>query len=275
VSSKKYRTYFNLSRILIAFILAVGMVFLAGGGEPSLAASGIWQGAFSNIWNLDANWMPGGYPNAAGEIAFFDGWGAPTHVTISSVQVTVGNLVIINNTAYLISAENGGSLAFKSASSSPATVFTAGRAEHVISVPITLSSDLSITNYASEILKILGDINQASGAGSLYVDIAAGRQVAFYGANSYSGGTNILGGTLLLGGNTSAGSGPVSLLCSTDPCNSPDVPASLGNLSGDTLLQNPLLINHNYVEFLGPGSMSFTSLESSLTSSAEELLRGY
>lgn len=108
----KKSSYSHFFRILIAFILAFAMVFLSGGEIQTSAVTGIWTGAFSNIWNHTQNWMPWGYPNASGEIAIFDGGDVPTNVVISKEQVTVGGLVIMNNIGYTISQESGGGLIF-------------------------------------------------------------------------------------------------------------------------------------------------------------------
>ncbi len=264
----------SFSRLLLAIILVLILLFVTGGGMQSLAASGIWQGTVSNIWNNDANWTPEGYPNASGEIAFFDGGSVPTNVIISSTQVTVGGMIIVNDNGYTIAEENGGSLLFESGSTFPATVYVSGQASHTISAPVQLDSNLSMTNASSGNLTFSGDISEASGEAHYYVGVRSGSPLVFLGENTYSGGTNIRGGTLLLGGNDAAGSGSISLLCSSNPCNTPGTPATLGNLSADTVLQNPLIINHSFVQFSGPSSMSFTSLDSILQSSAKVVITG-
>jgi len=261
-------------RLLLAITLALILLFVTGGGMQSLAASGIWQGTVSNIWNDDDNWNPEGYPNASGEIAFFDGGSVPTNVIISSTQVTIGGMIIVNDNGYTISGENGGSLIFESASSSPATVYVTGQASHTISAPVELDSDLSMTNSSSGNLTFSGDISEASGEAHYFVNVRSGSPMAFLGENTYSGGTNIRGGVLLLGGNDAAGSGPISLLCSSNPCNTPGTPPTLGNLSADTVLQNALIINHSLVKFSGPGRMSFTSLDSILQSNTTVVITG-
>ena len=271
---RSYSPFSPLSRLSLAFILGLVLVFLTGGSNQSLAASGIWRGTFSNIWNRDNNWMPGGYPNASGEIAVFDGGSAPTNVVISGTPVTVGGLAIVNNTGYTISGEAGGSLVFRSASSIPATVIGLGQTAHTISAPVLLSSNLNITNLSTGLLTFSGDISEDSGDPGFTVDINDGKPVAFSGQNTYSGGTRIHGGTLLLGGNAAAGSGPITLMCSNNPCQEPDTPSVLGNLAGDTVLPNPLIISHQFIQFKGPGSMSFTSLDSRIPSSAQVIITG-
>jgi hypothetical protein len=253
--------------------LALILLLVTGGGMQSLAASGFWRGTFSNIWNFDDNWMPGGYPNASGEVAFFGSGYGPKDVVISSTQVTVGAVVLINDTAYTISGENGGSLILQSASYYPASIFASGQAAHTINVPILLESNLSLTNSAEGNLTLSGDISEPLGEAHA-LTIRGTSPVAFLGNNSYSGGSDIRGGTLLLGSNTSAGTGSISLSCSSNPCDTPDVPSSLGNLSGDTVLQNLLTINHSFVQFTGPGSMSFTSPDSVLQASAKVVITG-
>lgn len=266
-------SYSPVLRLLLASVLALVMLILTGGGMRSQAASGFWRGTYSNIWNRDDNWIPAGYPNAAGEVAFFDGGDVPTDVVISSTQVTVGGIVIFNNTSYLISGENGGSIRFQSTSSYPANVFAWGQTDHEISAPIQLASDLSITNYASGELTFSGDIGQIPGS-DFSVNIREGRPIVFLGNNVYAEGTKIRGGTLLLGNNHAAGSGPIEFLCSTDPCYTTDVPSSLGTYNGNLVLQNPLVINHSYVQFVGSDSISVASLDSSIPTSARVVIEG-
>jgi hypothetical protein len=193
VSSSKKRSYSSLSRLLFAIFLAMILLIVTGGGMQSLAASGIWRGTLSNIWNMDDNWFPGGYPNASGEFAFFDGGSVPTNVVISSTQVTVGGIIINNNSGYTISGENGGSLILKSATSSPVWVFVGGQAAHTLSAPVLLESNLNLTNSASGYLTFSGDLSEPSGEGPYNLSVRSGSPVVFRGTNTYSGGTNIRG----------------------------------------------------------------------------------
>jgi hypothetical protein len=274
VSSIKKRSHFSIFCLLLAILIALSSVFLTGGSTEAFAVSGIWRGTIDNLWNRDENWLPGGYPNASGEIAVFGNGPVPMDVAVVGERVTAGGIVFYNDLNYSISGEAGGNLAFESASSFPATIIAFGKGQHSLSLPTWLSSDLRITNLSSNVLTLTGDIREEPGDPDHSVELYSGGPVALEGQNTYTGGTKIRGSTLLLGNNSAAGTGPISFLCATNPCQTPYLVAAIGNISEDTVLANQVKISHQLIHFKGPGSMSFTSLDSFVTASADLVITG-
>lgn len=274
MSSIKKRSHFSFFRLLLATLIAVSIVFLTGESTEVFAVTGIWRGTIDNLWNRDENWLPGGYPNASGEIAIFGNELVPTNVVVSGDRVTAGGIVFYNDKSYYITGEAGGNLVLESASSFPATILAFGKGEHSLFLPTMLSSDLRITNLSSGVLSLMGDISENPANPNHYVELNLGRPVALDGQNAYSGGTKIRGSTLLLGNNSAAGMGPISFLCATNPCQTPDLADAIGNLAGDLVLSNQMVISHRLVHFKGPGSMSFTSTDSFMTSSTNLVITG-
>ena len=274
MSSIKIRSHFSFFHLLLAIIIALSMVLLTGRSTESLAASGIWRGIIDNIWNRDNNWLPGGYPNASGEIAVFSGGAVPTNVVVSGVPITVGGMVLYNDLNYDISGESRGSLIIEFDFTFPATILALGQGSHRISLPTLLSSNLGISNLSSGLLVFSGDIGENPDTPNRVVELNNSGPVALSGQNTYSGGTRIWGSTLLLGDNAAAGTGPLSFLCPTNPCQTPELIDAIGNLAGDTILPNRIVIGHRLIYFKGPGSMSFPSTDSIIQSSANLVITG-
>ncbi len=148
-----------------------------------------WAAVGGGNWGTPANWAPATVPNGVGATAIFGGSiGAPSTVTLD-ISPTVGTLEFSNLVnSYSIAPMGANFLTFNVSVGAAALNNTGGA--HTISAPVTLASNLVITNTSVSIT-LSGVI---SGTGS--VNVIGPALTVYGGANTYSGGTTITSGTL-------------------------------------------------------------------------------
>ena len=101
--------------------------------------------------------------------------------------------------SYTISGGTGGSLTFFNTSGNAQISLASTSAAQIVSAPISLSSDLTVTSNSNG-LTLSGGIAES---GSHSVTLAGGSLV-LSGTNSYTGSTNLNAGTLRMGGANAA-----------------------------------------------------------------------
>ena len=174
------------------------------------AASGTWNVNAAGNWSTAGNWTPAAVPGtAAGDtVGLTFNITAARTVTIDATSPTVGTLNIGDPTstfyAYTLAASGGASLTFNNSGSGAWLKQTnASSVVDVISAPITLADNLTVTNLNG--LTLSGVI---SGSGFSLTKTGAGT-LTLSGANTYNGGTTINNGTVTLGANTTTVTGGV------------------------------------------------------------------
>jgi fibronectin-binding autotransporter adhesin len=162
-----------------------------------------WNNTGSGPWGTSTNWT-GGIPQHAGDEAIFGlnppGISAPSTVTVGQTW-TVGSIVFDNSNSYTIgAASDAGSLVLNSGAAGPATI-TDTLGTHTISVPVSLTSNASITiDNSTDALLISKDV---TGVGGVTMN---GAGTAILGANnSYDGATTVNSGTLQVGNGGATG----------------------------------------------------------------------
>lgn len=164
-----------------------------------------WINPDGGAWETAANWsaMPASAAGAKvwlGEVPL-----APATVTLDA-PFTIGQMVISNANAYTLSG--AGALTLDNGSSAPS--LTVGVGSHVLSLPVTAASSLTVSTPANGALTV----NGAIGGAAALVKQGAG-ELTLTNANTYTGGTALQGGILSLREGASLGTGPVSLAAST------------------------------------------------------------
>jgi autotransporter-associated beta strand protein len=173
-----------------------------------LASASQWNFNGGGSWG-DGNKWTGGVPNLVGSSATFGPILNPGPATVTLDGSKTVSTLTFNNTngSYTIAQGSGGSLVLDSGSNT-ATVGVSGN--HVISAPIQLNSDVSIsTAAATDSITVSGNI-----AGSKNVAVGGPGVTIFTGANAYNNTTVNTGANLQVGNGTTVGtigSGPVSL----------------------------------------------------------------
>src|SRR5687768_9731425 len=127
------------------FSLLAGMLI-----SSSISHGQTWNTNVNGNWGTAGNWTPASVPNASGATAnlTFNATGTRT-VTIDTTSRTVGILNIgdSNTThSYLLTASGGASLIFDNGGSTAQLNQNATSFGDTISAPISLASDLSISN---------------------------------------------------------------------------------------------------------------------------------
>ena len=181
-------------------------VWSASGGGSWGTIAGVGGGAFGSNWgaNQGSPGLDAGYQSA--DAATFGSalTSGSAMVALDGASPSLAALTFSNGTAaYTIAQGSGGTLTFNGGASS-GTIGVAGT--HVISAPIALGSDLSVTTTSgSDSLTVSGVIGGnhnlvKAGSGVLYLSAA----------NSYGGTTTLNAGTVNLGAAETAGtSGPL------------------------------------------------------------------
>ena len=147
-------------------------------------------------WNNAANWNNDLIAGGIGrEAALYAPTMAGLNITLDAAQ-TVGLLTLGNSasasTGYTIAAGSGGTLTFSNSSASAQLNVMSGY--QVISAPVILASNLTVTPTAGATIAISGNI---SGSGAIS-ETGAGTFVIM-GSDTYSGTTTISAGTLQIG----------------------------------------------------------------------------
>jgi hypothetical protein len=131
-------------------------------GNDSNAQIGVWNNAAGGSWASPTNWSASTLPDGPGVQATFGSViTTPQTVTLDE-STTVGNLQFNNENSYTIAqGAGGGSLILDNAGA--AAVINVSAGNHSISAPITLASDLNITQNSSGTLTLSGALNDAAG----------------------------------------------------------------------------------------------------------------
>lgn len=197
----------------------------------AVASSGDWNVDAAGNWSTIGNWNPSGAPGTvAGDIVnFYNNITNARTVTIDTTPRIVGSLTIgdSNNThSFTLAASGGGTLTFDN-NGSGATLIETGSVTDVISAPIILADNLTVTSAGQ--LNFNGALNNGgynllfNGAGNAHfgnttagvisgtggITVTSGRLTLGAGqapAHTYSGQTNLLGGVTMFANNYSANS---------------------------------------------------------------------
>jgi fibronectin-binding autotransporter adhesin len=169
--------------------------------------SGVWTltAGAGGSWGTVENWTdangihaaPGtftGYDKT--DTATFTGTGTAATVTLDGTAPSLKTLVLSGATAYTIAQGTGGSaLVFKSDTATAS--LTATGAGHILSTPVTLASNLTITvPNGGDCLGISGAISDVGGGRGLTK--AGSGTLALDAANTYTGTTTVRDGTLVI-----------------------------------------------------------------------------
>ncbi|MCX5670365.1 MAG: autotransporter-associated beta strand repeat-containing protein, partial [Planctomycetota bacterium] len=189
-----------------------------------------WIGASGATWTNTGNWSLGTIPNGQGAAAGFTGNGGAT-VSVNGT-VTVGSILFDGSQSYNIAGGTSPRLVFDNGAGSATILMNNGAAAQAISTPVTLNSNLTVTNSSSNGLTFSGGISGTNKGITL-----AGGLLVLQGTNTYTGATNINAGILRLG---VANALPTSGVTNINPGGTLDrggysiTPAGL-NLAGGTL----------------------------------------
>jgi len=164
-----------------------------------------------NQWQGGGNWGTGGTavwtnavdPNGAGVGAAFSSTGVTNNATTVTLDAerTVGQLIFSGSTGYTLNASGAGALTLNNNAS--AAVFTLSTAAaNTLNVPLTLSSDLTVSGFAGGSIDLAGNI---SGSGRNITTSTAGTLI-LSGTNTYANTTIGTGTTLQVGNGGTTGS---------------------------------------------------------------------
>ena len=150
-----------------------------------------WNVDADGDWGVAANWTPATVPNAQGDEAIFSNKiTAMRTVTLMTVSPTVGNVTFTNTAQqYQIVPAASNELTF-SVSSGSATISLDNlvTAPQLISTPITLTSNVAISQGSTSSLTLSGVISGGGG-----VTVTGSGTVILSGASTFSGGLTVGG----------------------------------------------------------------------------------
>lgn len=175
----------------------------------TIATTGVlseWGNTGGGSWGVAGNWTNSTVPNVVGATAnFFSSIIEPSSVTLDGAK-TVGAISFNNGTnAYTIDAGTGGTLTINNGSNPSAISNNDGN--HVITVPVTLTTNTSFTTVAADDSTTLSGV--VSGAGTV-TKIGPGG-LSLLGNNLMSGAINLSGGiTTFVNGGLGTGSLTIS-----------------------------------------------------------------
>lgn len=197
----------------VSLVCGLGLVLV---GTSSVQVFGeTWNSTNPGNWNTASNWNPSSVPNGVSALAAFTSNITATTAITLDTNVTLGSLlmrddaavnsegsnvwqIIDSSNTYKLTFDNGGSGATISADKG-------GSGPHLISVPIVLKDNLSISGLGrgtanSRQLQLSGNITSDSiNPTGLTINNTSGRAVLLSGTNSYTGTTLIdTGGRLFL-----------------------------------------------------------------------------
>ena len=157
--------------------------------------NGIWKTNGGGTWSNSQNWS-GGVPgsNALDTAVFGSVLTSGTATVVMDANNSLSSLsfnTTVAGASYKITGTNTLTLSNGAAA---ATISNSG-GSHVIDVPITLGSNLSVTATTSSTLTIGEAIGQTGGNRSL--SLSGGGELILSAANGYTGGTDVEGGTLV------------------------------------------------------------------------------
>ncbi len=131
-----------------------------------------WSAAISGSWNDPSKWTDGLVPSGAGREAVLNASSTTgLSLTLDAPQ-TIGQLTLSNSagsgTGYTISAGSAGTLTFNNGGGSSQLTVAGGR--HVISAPLILAGNLTVSPSAGAALDISGGISETGGSQSLTLE---------------------------------------------------------------------------------------------------------
>jgi autotransporter-associated beta strand protein len=161
-----------------------------------------WVAAVNGSWNSAANWTSGVVPNGGGlEAALIAPTASGVSVSLDTPQ-TLGQLTLANSaspsTGYTITAGSAGTLTFSNSGANAVLNINSG--SQLITAPVILASNLTVTPAPGSGLEIAGNISGASG-----LTLNGPGSLIFAGSNTFSGGVTISAGTLQIGAGGASG----------------------------------------------------------------------
>jgi autotransporter-associated beta strand protein len=175
-------TPLTTSQVLSAMNGSLGSDHLPIVADYSLLIGATWNAATGGSWNTATNWAVSSIANQSGEVAnFVNSIASPATISTDG-NWTVGTINIKSAYNYDFEQGGGGSLTLNNGSN-PAAI-NSNQGNNVINVPMTLSSNTTVSVASSSNLSIGGNI---SGPGGL--TLSGSGPLTLSGANSYSGGT--------------------------------------------------------------------------------------
>jgi outer membrane autotransporter protein len=183
------------TRTLQSLLFAIAVAAAAAVPGGPVAAQSIWNTNVNANWNNNANWI-GDFPDAIGADAFFNA-SPNADITITlTAPVTVGTIMIDNNTSSTIT---GQTITFND--NTAALIEFNGGGDWTISSNIQLDSDLTLTGDSDATI----DGVIADGAATNLTKNGAGL-IRFGAANTFTGSTIINDGILRLDAANALGS---------------------------------------------------------------------
>ena len=191
----------------------IGYSFSIYGTDLNLTVVGNdWHGASGTGWNAAASWNLSAIPNGQGASAIFAGHGGATVVV--DQPTTIGSLLYSSTAvSYNITSSGSNVLTFNNGTySARITLDSTTSAAQTISAPLSLNSNLLITNNSGVSLTVTGGISESGGsygltlsAGTLILGGGSGTSSSYVTNNTYSGNTTVSGGYLKMGTSSQGG----------------------------------------------------------------------
>ncbi len=158
-------------------------------------------------WNVNSNWSNGSaFPNATQATAIVNSPISAAQTINLNQSITVGNLSIGATGGAFNVTGNGGSLTFDDTPGLAWLTQLASSKGDTISAPVTLNSDLNISNLSANAHTLAGPISGTNG-----ITILGPGVVALSGTNTFNGGLMVAGGTLEIDNQYSAGNNAIQL----------------------------------------------------------------
>ena len=231
--------FFSMDGIGNGNPLTTGYSDYASLGQYSLTVGGLiptWRPTAANTypWSTLANWTSTSVPAGAGVWVGINNNIAGAQTINLSATTTVGSLFVGDTDgshAFTIANAGGGSLVFNNLPAAASLGKTRG-ANDVISVPVSLSGELVVSQSASGSLTFSGPV---SGPGPM-TKTGSGT-LAISAANNFTGGLKVAAGTVTLSNSAAAGSGTI-LLGDTSGSHS----ATLQLTATGTNIANPMTV---------------------------------
>jgi len=196
------------------FIKLTALLAVTAGGfsltSSAFAASGNWTNDASSVWSAVANWNPNAVPGtAAGDVvSLTNNITAARTITLDTVA-TVGTLNIGDSAstflAFTLSPAAAQTLTFNNSGNGAKLAQSITTASDVITTPITLADNLTVTNTST---LTLGGI--ISGTSYAITKIGTGT-LNLTNGNTFGGGLILSNGILNIISNTAVGSGNLTL----------------------------------------------------------------
>lgn len=124
--------------------------------RPAYAASGAWVPSGDGDWEVNTNWNPGPFPNAAGDNATFGAVNTgPATVTIRNNNITTNQITFDSAQPYTIVSTNGRTLTTRQIN------VTSGA--HTIASPVLIPSNLIVVPAAGAHLTLARTVDNAFG----------------------------------------------------------------------------------------------------------------